>query len=62
MKKNKTNRISDAAYKVAEKATFNNPVSVLKLGLVADFAQRLLDSGITPEGAIAKTAEFIKQI
>ncbi len=51
--------IDDAAYRVASRATMNNPVSVLELGRVAGVARLALTNGATAEEAEAKTRDFI---
>jgi len=58
MKKKKTHQ----ATQVAQAATYNNPVSIMKLSEVCDFAQQQLDNGLTESEAIQATAEFIKRI
>jgi hypothetical protein len=59
MKKNKTQA---AAYRVASRATFNNPVSVMALGKVTAYAAKLLDNGLSEEEAILATANYIEEI
>jgi hypothetical protein len=50
------------ATQVAQAATHNNPVSIMKLSEVCNFAQQQLDNGLTESEAIQATAEFIKQL
>lgn len=64
MKTTKANKpkISTAAYHIAQAATTDNPVSILHLSKVAEFAQTQVDSGTPEPEAIAATAVFIKTL
>lgn len=55
-------KISNAAYRIAQLATTDNPVSILHLSKVAEFAQTQVDSGTPEPEAIAATAVFIKTL
>jgi hypothetical protein len=50
------------ATQVAQAATYNNPVSIMKLEEVCNFAQQQLDKGLSEAEAINAAAEFIKQL
>ena len=50
------------ATQVAQAATYNNPVSIMKLAEVCNFAQQQLDKGLSEAEATKATAEFIKQL
>lgn len=64
MKTTKANKpkISTTAYRIAQSATTDNPVSILHLSKVAEFAQTQVDSGTPEPEAIAATAVFIKTL
>jgi hypothetical protein len=55
-------KITTAAYRIAQLATTNNPVSILHLSKVAEFAQAQVDGGTPEPDAIAATAKFILKL
>lgn len=59
MKKTKTQA---AHFRVASRATFDNPVSIMLLGKVSKFAADRLAEGMSEDDAVASTADYIRQL
>lgn len=53
---------TDRADRIASLATHDNPVSIMDLSKVSNFAKSCLDKGASDDDAVAATRMFIKQL
>jgi hypothetical protein len=61
-KKSPERQLLDRVHRVASLATSDNPVSVMHLRAVREFARAQLIAGESEASAVLKTAEFIRSL
>jgi hypothetical protein len=52
----------DRAYRIASLATHDNPVSIMDLSKVSNFAKSCIAQGASDDDAVAATRKFIQQL